>query len=222
MGNFRVEGICWSREQGKNLSAVNVRVLRRCHNSCGESLHHRSIVMTLHSAFFILPAILFLFGRVWPQTPVGSGDPASAILAFEQQLKAEPLNEPACLHLAAAYEDVYNYDQARTTLKQCSSRHIKSGAALVQLGDLDLKLQRYDEAITEFRQALRRSPSLPTAHLELGVAYQSKEDSDHALSEFNAALRSDPKLASAYYFRAEIYNDRQDIVSAERDVRQAL
>jgi tetratricopeptide (TPR) repeat protein len=156
------------------------------------------------------------------QAALSAGHPDAAIADYQAALRLNPSNEKLCLGLGFAYKQVFNYDEAREVLTDCSARHPKSGAALMELADIDFHAQHYDEAIKTLRQAVKRSPSSPRAHVELGAAYQAKGDSDDARKQFNRAIQLDPRSASAYYFRGELYAEREDNPRAEADARKAM
>jgi len=114
------------------------------------------------------------------------GQVLQAIEAYQTALKLDPENEEAAIGLARAYRQIYNYNETRRLLQRASSQHIKSGAALVELGRLDIHLQHYDQAAEELREAVQRDPALVAAYVNLGVAYQAKGDQQKALEQFRA------------------------------------
>lgn len=160
------------------------------------------------------------------QADLAEGQPDAAIADYQAAIRLDPSNEKLCLGLGLAYKRVFNYDEARRVLTDCSARHPKSGAALMELADIDFHAQHYDEAIKTLQQAVKRSPSSPRARVELGAAYHARGDSDHAFAQFNRAIQLDPHSASAYYFRGELYSERSanddDNARAEADARKAV
>ena len=131
------------------------------------------------------------------------------------------MNEKTAIGLARAYRQIYNYDETRRLLQRASAQHPKSGAALVELGRLDIHLQYYDQAVGELREAVQRQPSLVAAYVNLGVAYQAKGDQQKALEQFNRAIQRDPRSASAHHFRGMLYADQDDNEHAYADAHQA-
>src|SRR5437870_5116884 len=152
---------------------------------------------------------------------VHDGQFPAAIEAYRKILSARPHQEQATLGLAAAYRGIFNYDECRRLLQDLAKRYPKSGAALVELGKLDIHLLHYDDAVTHLKEAIRRQPLRAEAHEQLGVAEQAKGNEEAALRQFNEAIRLNPRSGSAHYFRGTLYADRNDYAHAYPDAQEA-
>jgi len=145
----------------------------------------------------------------------------AAIESYNRVLQVSPQHQDAALGLGRSYCGIYNYDECRRLLRDWSKKHLNKGAALLELGKLEIRQQHYDDAIAELKQAIQREPGLVEARVRLGAAYQAKGDEEKALRQLNEAVRLDPRSASAHYFRGLLYSERDDNERAYQDAKEA-
>jgi Tfp pilus assembly protein PilF len=139
------------------------------------------------------PEFYVELGEAWLNT----GNPRSALGAFEQALKRAPQMSVALLDMAEALSETKQPQRATELLKQ---------------GAGDDPLLWYQAGMYE--KALALDPDLAVAHNEWGEQLAAAGQMDRAEAEFRAALRSEPDLPAAQSNLGHVLAARGDLAQA--------
>ncbi len=127
-------------------------------------------------------------------------DPAAAISAYEKLTKGDPNDADAQLTLAGLYEQVNNYDEARTRLTRVRSADSKnvdvllaSGRVEIEAGNPQAGLEFLNSAYSLATQ-FGNEEAKASVEQQMGLAYLSLNKLDEALKDFSGALEIRKKL----------------------------
>jgi transcriptional regulator with PAS, ATPase and Fis domain len=111
--------------------------------------------------------------------------------------------------------------QFQNVLEQ-QSNHV---AALGNLGDCYLALERYAEAVRLYRRVLKAIPAGADQHTirnDLGIAYHRMGEITKAVEQFKNILQEDPRHANALHNLAQIYVEEQTQGRIQKDFEELL
>jgi len=145
-----------------------------------------------------------------------------AIWCWRQALRLEPHRPDVHRKLAAAYRQ-----QGRLTLAKdeyfCELREDPGNrAALLDLGELLLEMNRPTEAAEKFRRVLEIDPTASEAHMHLGELQISIGHLEAAAEQFEIARRMDPDMPGVHLRLAEIAQRQGDRREQRRLLRAEL
>jgi tetratricopeptide (TPR) repeat protein len=107
-------------------------------------------------------------------------------------IEIDPTRDGIRLRLAGAEKELGNLKSALAELEILKGRRPGWLLARLELGSLNLLMQRIPEAAQELSQAIRIDPTNPEAHLLLGKAQVRLGKMEEAAGNFETALKYDP------------------------------
>ena len=138
--------------------------------------------------------------RIEANHAVITNDTAKGIAAYEKLTQANPDDTDAELELAALYEQVGNYDEARKRLARVRSADSKNLDALLTSGKVEIEagnpqagLEFLNSAYTLATQ-FGNDEAKASTEQQMGIAYFDLNQLDEALKNFNAALEIRKRL----------------------------
>jgi len=148
----------------------------------------------------------------------GQGNTRGAIEQYERAIASNPRFVMAYNALGVLYQKLERSEEAEQVFKR--GTQADSGAAILwnNLGYCYLEQGRFEAAEKQFREALSSSPDFQRARMNLAIALGQQGQMRESLVEFSRVVPADV----AYCNMAAICLSREDYVSAERALRQAL
>jgi len=120
------------------------------------------------------------------------GDPVSAAVVLEREVKAFPELVDAYNLLAISLMQQSRHEEALTVLASALERDPRSAGTHLNFGNALTHLRRHEEAIASFEKALELEPGLSQAHNNLGHAFKELGRFDDAIASYERALRIAP------------------------------
>jgi TolA-binding protein len=169
-----------------------------------------------------------------------AGDPARAVAALQQALKAKPgweRGDEVLLALARGLHAQKKRKEAGAQLERLRVAYPKSplhAHALYHLGEIAQELKKYDEAVTLYEQTAARFPGSEPAFLAryaIGTVWSGKRDHARAVEAFGKLLDARPPAerhgvrslqARARYRRALAYQRLRQHENAAKDLAAFL
>lgn len=127
--------------------------------------------------------------------------------------------------LAEAYAAAGRHERARSLYLQELRRDPGDIDALLDLGDLLVRMERLPEAAEKYRRVLEIEPDEADAHFGLGDVADRSADTDAAIAAFNVVLRLDAKHRGVRRRLADLLISRRrdrDLAEARRLLRHEL
>ncbi len=156
------------------------------------------------------------------QALLAAGQPARALLAFQDSLRRDPSYIPALLEYAAALKAAGQPAQAVAIAKRATASAPADPRAWNTLGQSQLDLADFRGALGSFKQALTLDPEMPEAHNGAGIAVAQLGDPTAAEAEFREAVRVLPNYGEAHGNLANILAWKQDLRQAGYEFEQAV
>lgn len=152
--------------------------------------------------------------------------PERAKLLFEEMLSSIGKDSPD-LHVVfgQAYEQTNYPLEAEREFKRALTINPKHPRASFFLGYVILQhggSERLDEAGKAFEEELKLSPDEFYANFFAGVVASSISDHKKAVGFFEKAIKANPQKSAAYLFLGQSQLELNDLVSAEKSLRQAI
>lgn len=145
-----------------------------------------------------LPDVFAYYGMAL----LATGDQANAKSAFERELKRNPNNFEANLHLGALLRNDQDYDLALKYLQQALVVRPADPGVRYQLASIELSQGKIQDAQRDLEKLVRDSPDFLEAHVTLATVYfreKRKEDGDRERAIFaklNAERQAKNEIAA--------------------------
>lgn len=168
-----------------------------------------------------VPHFLALLGEVNRKL----GHPEISLELNRKALEADPQMTPAHYHMALAYMDLNNEDQAISALEKSVQSPYVAPDMYLTLGSLYTRQKRYREAEDMGEKAIALDPSRPEGHVRLAQLYNVQGASDRALAELKLALpegKSYPTTAYYQQLHADVFFEQGRAYQAKRLARPAI
>ncbi|MEI6947653.1 tetratricopeptide repeat protein [Paraflavisolibacter sp. H34] len=123
--------------------------------------------------------------------------------------------------LAAAYNDLRRYGQARETYKHLEELGDQSPATLKQIMQLSFNMRQFDDAV-KYAQLVKKADPSEKVSYYLGKANYDREYYGDAIKHLNAAMTEDPANAEVPYMIARSYADMMNYKQAVGYFQKAL
>lgn len=121
-----------------------------------------------------------------------AGDPAAAILQFQEAIKIKPDYPEAYCNLGVAYAKLDRHEQAKAQFEKALHLDPRFGPAYYNLGVYFAGKGEPQKALPLFQKAIAIQPGFISAHFNLGVAYDKLDDKHRALEQFRQILTMNP------------------------------
>jgi predicted CXXCH cytochrome family protein len=151
-----------------------------------------------------------------------AGQPARALLAFQDSLRRDPAYVPALLEYAAALKEAGQPAQAVAIAKRATSSAPTDPRTWNTLGQTQLDLADFRGAHASFKHALTLDAEMPEAHNGTGIALTETGDPTAGELEFREAVRILPNYGEAHGNLANILAWKQDVRQATYEFEQAV
>ena len=125
------------------------------------------------------------------------GDYFTAMPLLDGVLYEEPNNWLANYNLGRVFYDMGMLRPAEGRFQEVVRIYPEMPDTYLQLGLIDIKMNRPDEAVKNLRHAVELQPSEATFHFSLGVALEVAKKCDDARAEFTQTLAIDPTFPKA-------------------------
>ena len=149
------------------------------------------------------------------------GDLPTAIQAFTEAIKINPVYAPAFYNRGVAYSLENNLDAAAADFNRTIQLSPKFKEAYFQRGDLKARRGDLPGAIADFSQVLKLDPKFAPAYHNRAHARYFLDDLDDALNDINQALALDPNSAYGYFTRGLIRHALQHRAEAAADFQKS-
>jgi tetratricopeptide (TPR) repeat protein len=131
----------------------------------------------------------------------------AALAEFKKLAKSDPNDRNARTLLVSAYSNMNKLAEAESILAAALKRHPEDSDALLQRGELYLKLGKADASEKDLTGFLHFYPNSPEAHFALAGVYRIRRQDKNERQELSKALELAPglvaiRLALARSFRA--------------------
>jgi tetratricopeptide (TPR) repeat protein len=161
-----------------------------------------------------------------------------AVKEYEEYITLDKTNDIAYIQLAAAYNNLKEYDKAIAVNKNLINvtkdpakksdaegriadlQQIKATELLNEGIDLN-KAEKYDEALAKFNSSLEIKKD-PKVYLQKGIVYSKMKNETQAITEINSAIAIDPNYDIAYYTLGGVYFGAKDFKNAISNYQKAL
>jgi len=154
--------------------------------------------------------------------------PEEAIELFEQALAEEPDDPVLYRQLAATYEQVGRYDDAKRTLREGMAQTDEQAQFLLNLGNIAYRRENVDEAFSLYTQSIVSDPEFALPYRNRANILVARGEYQDAVNDYEQylSLRSDsPNREDVEAMIAELNNrleeERRRIEEAERREREA-
>lgn len=161
-----------------------------------------------------------------------------AVKEYEEYLTLDKTNDIAYIQLAAAYNNIKQYDKAIAVNKNLISvtkDPSKKADAEARIADMqqiqaaeifnqgiDLyKAGKFDEAMAKFNSSLELKKD-PKVYLQKGITYLKMKKDAEAITEINSAIAIDPNYDMAYLTLGGAYFGAKDFKNAIPNYQKAL
>ncbi len=115
---------------------------------------------------------------------------------YRQILVQNPKQEDACIFLGKSLALEKKWNEARSHLQLCQSRHPQKGIFTYYLGKMSVEQGRIPEAIKFFEESHRREPASTQTTAALGILYEQKEQFDKSIKIYKEHLAANPNDVS--------------------------
>ncbi|KAJ3431230.1 cellulose synthase operon protein c [Anaeramoeba flamelloides] len=148
-----------------------------------------------------------------------AGDIEQAITYYQKSLLNDPKNGESLFHLAFAFEEQGQFEDA---LKKNAEKHIRLALSIVpsyaeannNMGTVLGLLGNHLEAVKHYRKAIKISPDYREAHHNLGNTLVLLGKDEEAINSYEFAIQSDLTAKASYYELAELYLKRDHKMKA--------
>ncbi|OYU96529.1 MAG: pilus assembly protein TadD [Bacteroidetes bacterium B1(2017)] len=145
------------------------------------------------------------------------------IISLAVQVSKNKVSNPWLFYrIGQAYQNVNEYEKARTYYLDALSLAPQNLEFKTKLGVVLVQQQKYKEAIQVFEQSLALQPKQADAWVNLGFAYLNVTQKDQALKCYNRALSLDPDHNQALLNRAALYHLMGNNIAAVKDLKHIL
>lgn len=151
-----------------------------------------------------------------------AGEPARALLAFQDSLRRDPAYVPALLEYAAALKEAGRFAQAAAIARRATASAPADPRAWNALGQAQLDLADFRGATASFKQALALDPEMPEAHNGTGIALTQAGDAAIGEAEFREAIRVLPNYGEAHGNLANVLAWKKEFPRAAYEFDQAV
>ena len=151
-----------------------------------------------------------------------AGQPARALLAFQDSLRRDPAYVPALLEYAVALKESGQAAQAVTIARRATGVAPTDPRGWNALGQTQLDTADFSGARASFKQALSLDPELPEAHNGMGIAISQLGDPQASEAEFREAVRVLPNYGEAHGNLGNVLAWKQDFGQAAYEFEQAV
>jgi predicted CXXCH cytochrome family protein len=151
-----------------------------------------------------------------------AGQPARALLAFQDSLRRDPAYVPALLEYAAALKEAGQSAQAAAIAKRATANAPGDPRAWNALGQAQLDLADFRGALESLKQALALDPEMPEAHNATGIALAQTGNPTAGEAEFREAVRILPNYGEARGNLANLLAWKQDYGQAAFEFDRAV
>ncbi len=151
-----------------------------------------------------------------------AGQPARALIAFQDSLRRDPAYVPALLEYATALKEAGQPAQAVAIAKRATAAAPADPRAWNTLGQAQLDLADFRAALGSLKQALTLDPEMPEAHNGTGIALAQLGDPAAGEAEFREAVRVLPNYGEAHGNLANVLAWKQDFRQAAYEFDQAV
>lgn len=128
-----------------------------------------------------------------------SGQPAEAIVLYDQYLLLEPNNAAAWNNRGNALDDVGLKDEAIVSFDKALALNPNYVQALCNKGVVLHALHRHDEALASFDACLALNPAFAMAHTNRGNVLRALGRFEEAITSHDRAIAIDPDFANAQW-----------------------
>ena len=124
-----------------------------------------------------------------------TGNPDSALFAFERAVTLSPDYLEGCLAIGDMHVQMAQFGKARAAYERALKIQPQSAEAYLGLGHVCWNTEgEAGRALEFYQQALALAPENARAHAEIGKALTSFQRYDEAITHLEAAIRRDPNL----------------------------
>ena len=150
-------------------------------------------------------------------------DTAAAVTHLEHAVAAAPHFADAWNELGTIAYQTRNFARAEECFLQAHDQDPRAFEPLVNLGGVEVTLQKTELALDYNIQAVLERPSDALANSQLGMAYFQAGNNDLALKHLEIARRQDPAhFSHPQLVMAEIHLRRNDRAAAAADIEDFL
>ena len=151
------------------------------------------------------------------------GNPAEAVLLYQEALRIAPDDEDLHYNLGIAYVRQGMTEKAFEHYGEALRLFPDHVEAHNNLGNLLMRAGRVDEAVDHFRAAVRIMPDYASGYNNLGTALQQQPDKlDEATRQFEKAVALNPDYWEARYNLGQAYLRQGHTGKAEVEFRKVL
>jgi tetratricopeptide (TPR) repeat protein len=151
-----------------------------------------------------------------------AGQPARALVAFQDSLHRDPAYVPALLEYGAALKEAGQPAQAVAIAKRATASAPADPRAWNALGQAQLDLADFPGALTSLKHALTLDPEMPEAHNGAGIALAQTGDAAAGAAQFREAVRVLPNYGEAHGNLANVLAWAKDFRQAAYEFEQAV
>ncbi len=137
-----------------------------------------------------------------------------------QQVRAKRGDPAVYMSRAEYYEASDMHQEAIHDLTHALSLDEQNAKALLQRGNVWMKLKQFDKAIADCTRAIEIQP-LDEAYSIRGDAHLQKGEIDQAVADYEQARRFDADVAQAFWLRAEQREKSGEVAAASEDRNRA-
>ena len=151
-----------------------------------------------------------------------AGQPARALVAFQEALRRDPAYVPALLEFSTALKEYGHSAEAATIAQRATASALADPRGWNALGQVQLDLADYSAALVSFRKALALDAEMPEAHNGAGISLAQTGNTDMAEREFREAVRILPNYGEPHGNLANLLSWKQDYRQAAYEFLSAL
>ena len=152
-----------------------------------------------------------------------SGDPDEVISACSVLIGRSPRVARFFNARGVAYYNKKDFRHALEDFSAAIRLEPQDSALLTNRCNVYLQTRQYTRAIDDCDNALHSKPDNAQALYARGLAKFNRDDADGAITDFNAALAKNPPTpALVQGYRGAAYLKKGDLISAEKDLNEAL
>jgi TPR repeat/Tetratricopeptide repeat len=128
-----------------------------------------------------------------------SGQPASAVVLYEQYLEQQPIDYAAWNNRGNSLDDLGRREEAIASFDHALAIHPNYPQALCNKGVVLINLRHYPEALLCIDRCLELEPRFVMAHTNRGNALRALGRFEEAIASHDKAIAIDPEFANAHW-----------------------
>jgi tetratricopeptide (TPR) repeat protein len=136
-----------------------------------------------------------------------SGNPAEAVLAYDEALKLTPGDAEILLAKASALHDIGHYHEAVSLYEAVVRQKSENTAALNNLAHALILLERYEEALHYCNQAIMVDGGFAWAYKNRALVRLKQKQYENCISDAKQAVRLQSHLLEGYMIQLKAFNE---------------